>query len=71
MSPQVVTGSRSDDGDECRKGEEGTLTSKSLMTCIRIGFQHKMYVSPEVHRFEWMPLRKAFAIATNVSALHC
>mmetsp|Transcript_914 Transcript_914/g.2063 ORF Transcript_914/g.2063 Transcript_914/m.2063 type:complete len:304 (-) Transcript_914:240-1151(-) len=27
--------------------------------------QHKMYVSPEVHRFEWMPLRKAFAIATN------
>eukprot|EP00465_Bigelowiella_longifila_P011383 CAMPEP_0185268200 /NCGR_PEP_ID=MMETSP1359-20130426/36486_1 /TAXON_ID=552665 /ORGANISM="Bigelowiella longifila, Strain CCMP242" /LENGTH=282 /DNA_ID=CAMNT_0027858881 /DNA_START=414 /DNA_END=1262 /DNA_ORIENTATION=- len=27
--------------------------------------QHKMYVSPEVHKFVWMPLREAVAIATN------
>mmetsp|Transcript_3484 Transcript_3484/g.5398 ORF Transcript_3484/g.5398 Transcript_3484/m.5398 type:complete len:251 (+) Transcript_3484:438-1190(+) len=27
--------------------------------------QHKMYVSPEVHKFVWLPLREAVAIATN------
>eukprot|EP00954_Amorphochlora_amoebiformis_P003239 252433-Amorphochlora_amoeboformis.AAC.1 len=27
--------------------------------------QHKMFVSPEVHHFEWMPLRQAVAIATS------
>jgi len=31
----------------------------------KLSEQHKMYVSPEVHQFEWMPLRTAVAIATN------
>uniref|UniRef100_A0A7S3YHV5 Nudix hydrolase domain-containing protein n=1 Tax=Lotharella globosa TaxID=91324 RepID=A0A7S3YHV5_9EUKA len=31
----------------------------------RLNMQHKMYVSPEVHHFEWMPLRTAVIMASS------